>query len=816
MHGSTIQHFMLRSATNKRRLHAVPLPPSDIDACIQFSKLRCVLCIFSMLLVCSDIPRTGLGIKKLSDIIPTTEPSSGIFFGPHSIPIATIIKVPNPATANASSMFIGSCGDSAIMNINVWAHKKSTLSIAMRGLVKVLRIEATWPRCLLYLTRCTSVNVDLQSAFGFLDSVVSAAHSQLFPNQSVDTTSRPFVYLTVNRWIDRLHHYLLMLVGWARQQSRINSVHYYPVSKAAPLSVCNHNVPRINRPVICDNEIAWMCDPPLASTASTRIPVWKHLQIRLLQLQQQHPRLQFDVTLFSSLWQRSNIDDPALVRWMFYRVGQFDITIVIRGRDCTTTTDIRMEADCETVLVDDFRHERTTLVTDLDQWYPVVTSLRVFSQGYMFLRILALWIGCYLARSSETKLMHAPFLHRFGYAWATFFRIPGQVIVYSCWLPALLYAIAHLMDSAIVHMYAEFAGSSVNGKYKFSLYTNLKVAAVQMRNIWGIAVFTKVLSLVQTRLVPFPWRRNFGLWSIRGGWVGWISAITILAPLQTIQHRDSRILHVKRHSTQAVSPLAHLMLQSEFRSDVGAKLDVKTIAEAVSLVIIFIATAKLSAWILHRCFFGTRAALFASSICINRSHYLPYSVDTLFNSSYLSFYWRIEITASNQIRRTDFNSVFSSSAVTVVPLTDSRSKAVGHKRAPILSVSHSSCATCFHGKAYWGWPSSQGCPHHDGIYNIESRSKAVWSVVRLINLAMLTDPLILIRLYFFGQPLYLYSISNAFRNPNIVKDASNHLVILPCSPNQIASELGTDECHYELFDRVDSALVPWTLLLQCG
>lgn len=45
-----------------------------------------------------------------------------------------------------------------------------------------------------------------------------------------------------------------------------------------------------------------------------------------------------------------------------------------------------------------------------------------------------------------------------------------------------------------------------------------------------------------------------------------------------------------------------------------------------------------------------------------------------------------------------------------------------------------------------------------------------------------------------------------------------NLVLLPCDPTYLMAELGGEctECGYELVDLVDSAMVPWTLLLQCG
>lgn len=86
-------------------------------------------------------------------------------------------------------------------------------------------------------------------------------------------------------------------------------------------------------------------------------------------------------------------------------------------------------------------------------------------------------------------------------------------------------------------------------------------------------------------------------------------------------------------------------------------------------------------------------------------------------------------------------------------------------------------------------------------------------MVRLINLAMLTDPLVLIRLYGFGQRLFLYRITDE----DCSSGEPETLVLLPCGPSALAEEMEpSDRCRYELLDQVDPASVPWTLLLQCG
>lgn len=475
-------HLRVPSATDTRLSHVIPVPPSDIDSCISFSRLRSVLCIFSMLLVCSDIPCTGLGIHRVADIMPLTEPGSGVYFGPHSFPIATISKMPSKMGDN-SSRFFGTCDGAVITSEEVWALKKSTLSIAIRGIVHMFHLEAAWLSCMLYRAPCGSTKVDLRSAFFMLDAVVSAVHSKLFPNHQARMPSRSFVFLTRNRWVDRVHHYVLLLLGWPRIQSRLNTVNYYSVGHEM-LDVCDQQTPHRDLPALCNFAISWKSHSSNQSSQRPGlIPVSKHLQSRLTRLQQEHPELHFDVALFSSLWTRSNTDDPILMRWMYYRMDKSDITIVIRGRNCVASSGTFTESECETVLIDDYRHERTTLQTDVDQRYRELAVLRCFAQGYMYLRILLLWLGCFKARSSEYKFRGAPFHHQFVHAWATLFRIPGQTIVYSCWLPVLIYALGHFMDCEIIHMYSEFSGSTVNGKSSLTFWSNLEFAAVQMRNI---------------------------------------------------------------------------------------------------------------------------------------------------------------------------------------------------------------------------------------------------------------------------------------------------------------------------------------------
>lgn len=206
---------------------------------------------------------------------------------------------------------------------------------------------------------------------------------------------------------------------------------------------------------------------------------------------------------------------------------------------------------------------------------------------------------------------------------------------------------------------------------------------------------------------------------------------------------------------------------------------------------------------------------FAASVCFSQSHYLPLSIGALYDTSTLCIYWGMRIR-NNQPRQ---HCQTLTQHAAVAPSKSYRSRVR-------LRKSHSTkCRACSDDKTHWGWPCGQGCPDHDGIYQIDRRSKAVWSMVRLINLAMMSDPIIWISLAVFGRDLYLFEI----KRPRTVRSApevelpgahaTGMLVLLPCSPQELAIEIGDLKFargEFRLLDVVSSASVPWTLLLQCG
>lgn len=85
----------------------------------------------------------------------------------------------------------------------------------------------------------------------------------------------------------------------------------------------------------------------------------------------------------------------------------------------------------------------------------MVITVRMLSQAYVWLRIGFLWCGCYLARSKERKFLNSNFLCRVYSAWMTFFKIPGHIIVYGSWMPAVGYALGYFIDCNIGHLHID-------------------------------------------------------------------------------------------------------------------------------------------------------------------------------------------------------------------------------------------------------------------------------------------------------------------------------------------------------------------------
>lgn len=828
------RRFSLRGKNGET--HLIALPSSDIDEHVRFSKVRFVMSVISMLLVISDIPRTGTGLQHFGDLVnQVVSPDSGVYFGPYAYPIAQILKVPT----GTGSTFQGSSGSNSINSTKVWSYKFDSVSIGPRALIQQLNLS-TIPRCILYQEDCPTPYLSIETTFLMLDEYISTIRRTYFSTQVIGEISPPVVYLAKSYWIDRLHHYVLALLHWRHEESRLNSVHQYVLAphhlsknNTTMLNVCDQQQRIQFRPYFCGLDIEWNCKALSGADINSKwsrggkMNIGVHIMFRLARLQRLYPQLHFDLTVSTSLVANSNYIQRLQLASAFFRNDRWEILTVIRGISCPHQ--LGSEGDCDTVLISDYRYERATIVTDNDGWFRLARLLRLASQGYVWIRIGALWYGIYVGRSRELKFKSASRWKKLFWTWTTFFKIPSHVIVYGSWFPVLGYAIAHYIDCGVIHVLTDVLWSSLDGSLNFDFLRYVRVASVQMRNIWFIALLCKCFVVIQvfsTHTHSKPMLLRQGLVVIRGICIGWISMLTLFGSLRFLTFRDSNIIGFQKLPSEYAIQHNRVPLHCEAVSQYGFPLDAETIFEASLFICAVVVAVKSCEMLVYTILSQVRQNHMNSSgahIIFGRSHYLPYSIGSLASCSAMAIFWRVDLINQEKSRATisvlnagiSVRNKVKSSTTVLEPFSSAQARSMFRSAESPSDAAY--CKTCLDAKTLW-CQRVQGCPAHEPIYDVDRRTKAIWSMVQLINMALLTDPFVWVELYFVGRPLFLYrarSLSNG-------QGDGSDLFLLPCRTLQLIQNTQLDTSSddnvlwYDLVDKVDSTLVPWTALLYCG
>lgn len=839
---------------DRTRIHLLTVPASDIDKYISFNTVRLLLSLFSLALAASDIPRAGLGTATLNGWLTQLLPDKAMYFGPFTYAMTQILRVPTNST-DAAYQYTGSVDNISVASSSLWAYKFDSMSVPLRAMAAHLNVAA-YPPCVLYKAVCPSSELSLETTFAMTDQLIESIQQTYFPNIPVGLTALPIGFRTISFWVDRLHHYLMELIGHKRSESRLHAVHFYRIARdQATFNLCDRYTPKDNQPFFCFVPIQWrsptLTGDDIAWSSSRSISLAVHVMVRLARLQRQYPDLEFDVTVVTTQIELSNRDQLLPVPTSSILLKKNGVTVLIRGRSCFNSA-------CETLLTDEYRYERETITTDITHLYQIASFARGMSQNYVWLRILLLWLGCYKARASETKFRRAHLLKRIGCACVTFFKIPSHVIVYSSWMPAIGYAFAYLIDCDIDHLHLDSIFASMNGTYTFHFWGFIRAASVQMRNIWAISIVFKCLALMEVHwLAPpsDPWKLRHGLRTYHCQMIGWISALTILAPMRLLSFRSTDVTFFEILPASVIIEQYNISMLSDLVAEYGYRLDLKTITQASVFTAMALLAVKLLIWIYYLCFsYKHRLVLVPStSFKYCRAHYLPYSVGTIANCASMSIFWGMNMnvpsTQAAKRRKTmavahalswvpQSNKILAGLATVeanIEKLTQFHQSSVNSVASSIQSFNFQipqpmDCSACTGDDLL----TEPGCPRHEPIYQVERRTKAIWSMVRLVNLALFTDPITLFRLYFVGLPLYLYRVHYVLNEEtftseedDLVQEAVGNraqpLFLLPCAMDELlANSFATEEqalrssTRYELVDIVDSTDVPWTLLLQCG
>ncbi|KAL4172305.1 hypothetical protein KRP22_007469 [Phytophthora ramorum] len=541
--------YSARTVTNARtRGWQKLLPQPDIPGCIALSKLRCLVTLVSFALLVTDIPRTGLGVRNLLEYYPVPfMPSTAVRFGPVDYPITHIWRVDNSTDdVNASETFVGLKGVQPMSAVRAWPYQHDTISVGLRGAVELLNVTE-FPDFLLYKGQ-QATNPDtligLSTIFTMLDAFMTAARAELLREDNTYSTLR---FATKHNWIDRLHHYVVRFAS-KNPAWRVHSLHVVSIPrKAQSLAICSNagNTKRSSlRPRFCNHPGIWKCPHPLDPSLPA-VRLWDHMDLRLQALKQRYPDLELDVVLLSS--QRFSTTS-GVMRSTYYNYEALEVALLTRGRRCveleTNSSSEPKVVTCTTVFVDDHRYERDTVQTNVIDWYGIISVLRGGAQAYVWIRLALLIYGASVAARQEAAgcPQSQPRSVCLSVV-AIVFRIPFEVIVYSSLLPVTGYVVALLLDGSFADIFLDSYWTAVGGTINIGLVTFLRTTAVQMRNVW-------LLALVVT-VVVFAVKKTRGHWSdgtpgIRGLVISFTSTLTICGPYKRTFYRDTNITNVFR------------------------------------------------------------------------------------------------------------------------------------------------------------------------------------------------------------------------------------------------------------------------------
>ncbi|KAF1324763.1 hypothetical protein FI667_g9604, partial [Globisporangium splendens] len=239
------------------------------DEQLPFSLVRLFSGIFSLLLVCSDVPRSGLCAKRFPSEFLHLEPDVFGEFGP-------------------------------------WHYPFDSTSNAHRAFGEFYELTS-FPDCIMYRTACPEMTFNGKIAFDMLDSIVDVAVRKNAPNaaDSQETLRRKstepsrIALRTADHYFDRLHHYLLPDL-FVNNIYRTNQLFYYPPEillkpNGALRSTCfDYRI----RPHFCQelwSNFRRSC-PQHDTDCKAAGVLWANTLQRLRAIQQTYPAMQVDLT----------------------------------------------------------------------------------------------------------------------------------------------------------------------------------------------------------------------------------------------------------------------------------------------------------------------------------------------------------------------------------------------------------------------------------------------------------------------------------------------------------------------------------------
>ncbi|DAZ99900.1 TPA: LOW QUALITY PROTEIN: hypothetical protein N0F65_011823, partial [Lagenidium giganteum] len=329
------------------------------DHQLPFSWLRWFRAALSYLLLFSDVPRSGLGIR---DVHSNTviEPSMFEFFGPWAYSVQQFVR--NGTDQQPAS---------------VWSYKFDTTSVVWRAFAEYFHL-ATFPRCLFYEADCPGDTLNSSTTFAMMDSLATAVAAHHISS---------IILRTVQNYHDRLHNFVLPQL-FVYPLWRTSQALYYPSAIVSDPFFVICQGPKA-RPFACSD--LWTnyrrsCSPKDDSCQRDVGVVWEHIVGRIRSVEKRFPNHQVDLTVLESA------EDTQVSRGSFCMMGSrdFDVSTIIRSRACVIENDANSTETCETVFAEDYRYEGGMFTQNVVDWYSIVSTLRICGQVYFVLRVVML------------------------------------------------------------------------------------------------------------------------------------------------------------------------------------------------------------------------------------------------------------------------------------------------------------------------------------------------------------------------------------------------------------------------------------------
>lgn len=739
----------------------------SFDRDTPFSWPRCVVFLVSYTLVLSDVFRSGLGIRNISNYT-ALEPNVGLFLGPSGYTVAHIYS-------NASYQ----------QTMRIWPYKFDSTSVTIRAVAQFLNVKSWWS-CVVYKESCADTRINLPTVFAMLDSIVESMsqynlrHSEL-PNVTLRTE---------NAYFDRLHDYLLPFFFTKRKRRTIQALYYNAsIFDSGAFNFCTS---LRNQPYACND--FWVNFEATCSSINQpcvqRRTIWSDIKERSRLLAQTYAGMQLDMLLLEGY------EDRGIASISFQGRQQYDITLIVRIRNCSFQsfdgqTPLLLFGECSTIAVHDHRYESGSITSDVVGWYNIIATIRILGQVYAWLRLAMLFIGCYCARSTEPMLKKSNRIDLILGTFRTMFTAPSQVVTYGSVVPVALYSIAQLLDSMMVYEGVRAQFTSLNGVFHINLRQFIQVATVSMRSLWLLSLLLHVVLLVRTRCC---WSSTSkGIPGIPEFFISAVAFLTSSAQYRSLSFRDTHLVHVME-----IEPSRHMraLRASTYNNShgfwflfaLGDNLDFKCLCAFMLIVL----GCLVVLWgLVHA--FGHLGLIQKCDFFLWPHTIVPFAAGTLWPVSALMVSWNGFVFTPVNLRRDPSQRSVSAApdlkpSGSMVKLDASR---VGKLKATAFIINQTEDSQII----------------QNAVAFLDGRSREVHATLCLMNLTIMTDPIVFCRLRWFGG--HEIGIYRSTRFPK-------QLYLLPMATAESTQSLQIDCSAMELLATVNSMDLPWMDLLHCG